>query len=503
MPLLKPTRGIQINRSHPLAQGLVGCWLFNEGTGSFFQDTGGRKHHFNIGNGSPVFSTSRYGGGVLFNGGNNEYLQCNKPIVTQLPLTIVAWAKSDNINADSIILDIGNSSSGAGNIFLGLMGSWTGDPIAAYMRYTDWSTGTAITTKSFAANVWHQCAAVFISNNERRAYIDGGNEGIGTVSCNVPPVDKTHIGATADSSPAGYMSGMIDHVLIWNRALSAKEIAWLYREPFVMFEQGNKPASLFVPGIVELIGSAFAKSQLYGKLSTICRIPELECFWLRDVLFGGMTANAFKLGTVLTGSWFWMRINGCTALYRGGSLEQIDFKNILSVSEPDATEINSPAYVPHDNNSDYFYLVRRFNKCGLQEGTLSAAAKVSIQSDGSLKELRPNKIYTVMARQADNNKVQFTWFYNPLEQMSPPACFRIYSDNGTGEIDFENPLATIEYEGRKYYSYQSAELTAGQYLFAIRAENADGFDDRSLARIKIQLDIKNPNPIEILETQIV
>jgi hypothetical protein len=38
----KPPLGAQLNRSHPLAQGLVGCWLFNEGGGNrFFNSASG------------------------------------------------------------------------------------------------------------------------------------------------------------------------------------------------------------------------------------------------------------------------------------------------------------------------------------------------------------------------------------------------------------------------------------------------------------------------------
>ena len=261
--------------------------------------------------------------------------------------------------------------------------------------------------------------------------------------------------------------------------------------------------SLFVPGIVELAGAISAQSQVKGKLTSICRIQELERSWLRDALFGGMTANTFKLGTDLTGGWFWTRVNGCAALYRSGSMEQIDFENILAVSEPDAAEIQPPAYISHDVDSTYFYLVRRFNKCGLQERTIVAAAKVSIKSDSSLKGSQPNKIFAVRAQQADSNKVKLVWFYCPLEQTSLPVCFRIYYDNASWQIDFENPLATIEYQGRKFYSYETSVLQAGDYLFAVRAEGADGIEDESQAQFEIQLDTESPEPIDVLETQIV
>ena len=44
MPILKPIRGSHLNRSHPLAHGLVGCWLFNEATGKKLFDLSGNDN---------------------------------------------------------------------------------------------------------------------------------------------------------------------------------------------------------------------------------------------------------------------------------------------------------------------------------------------------------------------------------------------------------------------------------------------------------------------------
>ena len=71
----------------------------------------------------------------------------------------------------------------------------------------------------------------------------------------------------------------------------------------------------------------------------------METMWLKEVLFAGQTSNAFKLGTVLTLGWFWPRIAGCSVLYRGSSMETIEFENILAVTEADACQVLPPSYV--------------------------------------------------------------------------------------------------------------------------------------------------------------
>jgi hypothetical protein len=206
---------------------------------------------------------------------------------------------------------------------------------------------------------------------------------------------------------------------------------------------------------------------------------------------------------VLSLGWFWVRTNGCSVLYRGGSMEEIDFANILAVSEPDDCEMSPPGYTEHTNGATYFYVVRRFNGCGYQENTLAAAVKVSIGSNGELADGKPNKVFDSTSRSVEGNKIRLVWFYCPLKQESPPVGFNVYYDSRTGQIDYQNPLGSIAYEGRKFYSFLSSTLEAGEYLFAIRAVDAAGIENETLARIKIQLEPATINAINILKAEAV
>ncbi|MCJ7777101.1 MAG: hypothetical protein MUP16_02155 [Sedimentisphaerales bacterium] len=229
----------------------------------------------------------------------------------------------------------------------------------------------------------------------------------------------------------------------------------------------------------------------------------MDSKFLKDSLFSGMTSNAFKLGTVLTLGWFWTRIDGCSALYRGPSMERIDFNNLLAVAELNAGTISPPNYLPHNNSSTYFYVVRRVNGCGYEEHTIAAAVKVSIDADGNLAKSQPNKIFAGSIKQVDDDKAQLDWYYCPVGQKAGPARFKVYCDGGTGQIDYENPLATIDYEGRKFYSYKTFALDAGSYLFAISAEDAGGIESCSLMQFSIQLNTTNPDAIDILSAEAV
>lgn len=175
--------------------------------------------------------------------------------------------------------------------------------------------------------------------------------------------------------------------------------------------------------------------------------------------------------------------------------------NALAVGALDAEQIQTPEYLAHPNSTTHFYVIRRANNCGDLEHTLAAAVKVSIDADGDLAQPRPNSIFEARTAQLAGSKVKLLWYYCPLDQNSEPACFKIYYNNGTGQIDYENPIATISYAGRKFHSYQSDSLEGDRYLFAIRAKDANGIEDSSLAKLVIQITISSPDPINILSAK--
>ncbi len=212
----------------------------------------------------------------------------------------------------------------------------------------------------------------------------------------------------------------------------------------------------------------------------------METKFLKDALFGGMTSNAFKLGTVLTLSWFWVRRDGCAILYRGSSFWTVDFENILLVTEPEKQEITVPSYIPHDSGQTYYYSVRRANEFGCLEQGLQGVVKAVIDAEGRLLKPRPNSVFGLNAEQETGSSVRLSWYYCPLAQEGEPVCFNVYGDNGTGEIDYENAVAVTEYEGKGYYSCKVTAAGEGRYSFAVRAEDKAGTEgDISVSTIDI------------------
>ena len=223
----------------------------------------------------------------------------------------------------------------------------------------------------------------------------------------------------------------------------------------------------------------------------------------RSSLYGGDSANGFKLCMGLTGGDFWARISGSQNLYRGQKADTIDFETIIAITNVDNDSVVVPSFIEHNGSAYYVYAIRRTNCCGDEEQTLSAAVRVSFDANGDLAPAGTNKVFSVKAEQSGTDKVRLIWFYWPINQGKQIAEFRIYSDNASGIIDYENPVAQIDYTGRKFYDYLTGTLTNNNNRFCIRAVASDNTEDGCLDEIIIQLNRQKPDSVDILQSSII
>jgi hypothetical protein len=209
--------------------------------------------------------------------------------------------------------------------------------------------------------------------------------------------------------------------------------------------------------------------------------------YLVDVLYNAVTTPAIRLGTVLNMGWFWNRPTGCLALYSGESMESIDYHNPLSVTNSDSRQVQVPNWAYSQVNSANYYVVRRYNSQGYSEQSDVAAIKVAFDQTGDLQTPAANKVFEFTAMQVCPESITLQWYYNPLGQKVKPKRFNLCWDNGSGQIDYINPLAILDYYGRGLYSFTQNNLTTGRYLFAIFADDAAG---RNSPPTRLEMQIK-------------
>jgi len=247
-PHEKPMYGVLLNPHHPLAQGLVGCWLFNEGGGNIVYDLSGHGNHGTLGGGTagycPSWVAGKFGSALDFDG-DNDYVEISHDPSIDFgdgSFTILLWVKgsSNDMDYEDRLFCKGTTSGGCGGgkryevSFTAPSSSWI------VFTIDDNVTKSYIqrSNSPYLDNNWHQ--AVFLrdaENNKLKMFRDGKQDGAavtddtGDISnpCNLYFARRD----PSESSP--FLKISLDSVLMYNRALSEEEIWQLYTDPFCMF----------------------------------------------------------------------------------------------------------------------------------------------------------------------------------------------------------------------------------------------------------------------------
>jgi hypothetical protein len=162
----------------------------------------------------------------LFDNASNQYLGNSSAIVTDEPLTIAAFVYCDDltVNSQTVLSVANNGTFGAWYLTMSKFGAV---PLQAFKYDDSNNQGYADTTTGMTVNTWHHACAVFTSDTSRAAFIDGGSKGTDSTNIADPSADRTGIACVYKSSIAGYWSGRLAEVAVWNVALSDAEVAVL------------------------------------------------------------------------------------------------------------------------------------------------------------------------------------------------------------------------------------------------------------------------------------
>lgn len=152
----------------------------------------------------------------------SNYLSVGAALVTAAPCTIAAFIKQADTGTTRTVVQSG--TSGTGNHRFALLVS-SAQRNQALVQTT--SGDQAVAGVSNGTNVWVHAAAVFVSATDRKAYLNGANEGSNATSLTPTPagMNMTRIGVNTNTLQP--FSGAIQRVTIFNRALSAAEIQQL------------------------------------------------------------------------------------------------------------------------------------------------------------------------------------------------------------------------------------------------------------------------------------
>jgi hypothetical protein len=217
---------------------LLSHWKLDETTGTTASDSAD-------GNPGTVYGaqwvTGRLGGALSFDG-VNDYVNLgnSSSLKPSLPLTISTWVKLSTVDIDQEILCLDNQSTNYYGIWFFVQSDNT-----LQISYGDGgspgpsSRRTKVGTTALASDEWYHIAAVLRGPTDMDLYINAAADtGIydGTGGNLMYSTGTSLIGC--NSRFESYLSGVLDDVRLYDRALSQSEIYALTPEPATLFLLG-------------------------------------------------------------------------------------------------------------------------------------------------------------------------------------------------------------------------------------------------------------------------
>ena len=224
----KPPLGVPINWGDPLARGLVGCWLLNEGTGNRVYDLSGNGNTGSL-VGDTHFVGGKFGSCLSFDGtGDFVTVQDNATLsIGSSGLTIGTWILPLSLTGYQEIFCKKSEYS------IALNGS-----SLTYADSITWNYGEIGAYGTLILNKWaHILVTESADGTTITFFINGSVVGIKTRAGGSLTHDNYPIEIGGWSSMSRYFTGLIDNPSLSNRALAASEVQQLYMTRFRIFER--------------------------------------------------------------------------------------------------------------------------------------------------------------------------------------------------------------------------------------------------------------------------
>jgi hypothetical protein len=205
------------------AQGLVGYWPFDEGSGTIAKDYSGNGNDGTI-YGGATWTTGKVGGALSFDG-VDDYVRVNPSASLDITnnLSVIAIVKVNNF------VNVGGIVTYGASVETYALATWVSPNRFAFM--SNWPSNWQILNTQSSVNIgtWYHLVGVF-SNGAAKIYLNGNLDNSATWSISTLPLSSDRWFAIGLNQPGGweYFNGLIDEVRVCNRALSDSEIKALY-----------------------------------------------------------------------------------------------------------------------------------------------------------------------------------------------------------------------------------------------------------------------------------
>lgn len=228
----KPMAGARIDWTHPLAQGLIRCYLLNEGAGGIADLADG-----NLGMASIATPAKWAGQGINFDTASSGFSLG----VRRMPTTTGAMAVRFLTMPDFTgavtngILNHRNSTGNNSNVgFVYYSNVLNCDISDNSGNYWGGAFGSLHSIAALSTNTRYDAVLTWDANAPLAAlYLNGSFQNKLTTAAKIPSVFQNFFIGEDNQNPAGRQGRcIVEYAYVWNRALSAADIAQLAAAPY-------------------------------------------------------------------------------------------------------------------------------------------------------------------------------------------------------------------------------------------------------------------------------
>jgi len=236
----KPILGEDVYLDPLFADGLVGCWLMNEGSGNKVFDLSGNGIEGTV----SVFTwgAGKYGSCLQHTGANDQIITlpvAYRPLDALSAFSVRVLSTPNTVSTDFCLFTAGRFGSDRPLVIW--FDNGTPDRIAVIVNCSGGGTGVDYGTETIVGNKTYDVVVTYKDGQGVKLFVNGiedtgfdGSGASGTLNTNGG--DLYSFG-NAPTDLHKDFEGSIHGAWLYKRALSASEIVLLYREPFWGFKQ--------------------------------------------------------------------------------------------------------------------------------------------------------------------------------------------------------------------------------------------------------------------------
>ncbi len=199
--------------------GLVGAWLMDESGGDTVSDSSGNGLDGKVAQGNPSWVKGKFGNGLEF-GGSDMVTVDDDAALDLTSFTLSAWVKISGLTGKWLIIASKENRNPTGRNY-GMFGNINSGVIHySFTTGNGWKSFDAKT--NIADGNWHHVVATY-ENPNYKLYLDGTVDAEQTPGT-VPDNHDNFLYIGGCNIGDYWMSGVIDEVVLYDRALSETEI---------------------------------------------------------------------------------------------------------------------------------------------------------------------------------------------------------------------------------------------------------------------------------------